>query len=81
MFKQLVRDKRKQAGLSQTELGNKLGISRQAVFNWEKGLRKPRYYMVVKLANALHTEPLEFMDALLADSRSARRDKHGKTDD
>lgn len=81
MFKQLVRDKRKQAGLSQTELGNRLGISKQAVSCWEKGIRKPRYYMVVKLANALHTEPLEFMDALLADSRCARRDKHVETDD
>ena len=34
---------RKQAGMSQEQLAEKLGVSRQAVTKWETGAGNPRY--------------------------------------
>ncbi len=35
---------RKQAGLSQEQLGKKLGVSRQAVSKWESGVSQTKGY-------------------------------------
>jgi len=48
-----IKESRKAKGLTQKELGIKLGVSHQAVANWERGDRSPQYDSIVKLAEAL----------------------------
>ena len=44
---------RKQAGLSQEQLGEKLGVSRQAVSKWENGKNLPDMMMLSRIADIL----------------------------
>ena len=44
---------RKKAGLSQSQLGKKIGVSNKAVSKWENGLAKPGLDIVHKLADVL----------------------------
>lgn len=45
---------RLQANLSQSELAQRLGISRSAVSNYESGIRDPNYDILLKLAAFFH---------------------------
>ena len=47
---------RKRAGLTQKELGEKLGISFQTLAQWETGKRKPKYETLERIALALGME-------------------------
>ena len=38
-----IRAARKEAGLTQVELAEKLGVSLRTIENWEAGVRQPRY--------------------------------------
>lgn len=51
---------RKQNGLSQLELSEKLNVSRQAVSGWESGTSKPSTDNL-KCLGALYDVPLEFL--------------------
>lgn len=44
---------RAERGMSQTELANALNVSRQALFNWERGKRVPRKNMLEKISDVL----------------------------
>ena len=44
---------RKKEGLTQAELGEKLGVSAQTVWRWENGSRQPDIETAVKIANIL----------------------------
>lgn len=44
-------DLRIKAGVSQRELGAAIGVSRNAIANYEQGIRIPRDEIKVKLAN------------------------------
>lgn len=44
---------RKDRGLTQKELGDRLGLSSQSVAQWENNLRKPKFETTLKIANAL----------------------------
>lgn len=50
---QRIRGTRKRAGLTQKELGEKLGISYQTVAQWENDLRNPKYETLQRIASAL----------------------------
>lgn len=69
---------RKALRLSQTELGRRIGVTKQTISNYETGAREPDFEMVDKLADALNTsfsylvggtddptppEPIEYTDA------------------
>ena len=47
---------RKRAGISQEELGEKLGVTRQAISNWETGKAWPDLEMLKAIAQALDTD-------------------------
>ena len=47
--------KRSEAGYSQKELAEKLGISSARLSNWEKGTREPDVFFIQKIANILNT--------------------------
>jgi len=44
---------RKQKGLSQTDLGERIGVSQQVITNYERGLREPDIETLLKIAGAL----------------------------
>jgi len=50
-----IRHARKAAGLNQTELAERVGVSQPSVANWESGVHDPRRVMLAKLAEALGT--------------------------
>ncbi|MBM7624752.1 helix-turn-helix domain-containing protein [Sporohalobacter salinus] len=50
-FKDRFKKLRKENSLTQKELGEKIGISEQAVSNYERGNRNPDHSMLTKIAN------------------------------
>lgn len=49
-----IKKARIDAGLSQKQLGECLGITAQSVAQWETGRREPKYQSIVKIADALN---------------------------
>lgn len=53
-----IRENRKKLGLSQTELAAKAGVSRSAVYAWERGMYPPTNAKILAaLENALKLNP------------------------
>lgn len=48
-----IREIRKSHGLTQKELGERLGLSYQSIAQWENDLRKPKSETILKIACAL----------------------------
>ncbi len=48
-----IRETRKSRGLTQRELGERLGLSYQSIAQWENDLRKPKFETIQKIADAL----------------------------
>lgn len=48
-----IREIRKSRGLTQRELGERLGLSYQSIAQWENNLRKPKSETILKIATAL----------------------------
>ena len=53
-FSECLKNLRKQAHLTQTEVAEKLGISQQAYASWERGIKKPTQDNLVKIAQILN---------------------------
>ena len=48
-----IKEARKKAGLTQKELGERLGLSFQSIAQWENDLRRPKIDTVKRIATAL----------------------------
>ena len=71
-----IQEGRRSAGLSQEALGERLGVSRQAVSKWENSQSYPDIELLPLIASALHTD----IDSLLGyqpDRRDITRRFHG----
>lgn len=53
-FSERLKDLRKQAGLTQVDVAEKLGISQPAYASWERGAKKPTQENLVKIAQILN---------------------------
>lgn len=53
-FSERLKDLRKQAGLTQVDVAEKLGISQPAYASWEHGVKKPTQENLVKIAQILN---------------------------
>lgn len=53
-FSERLKDLRKQAGLTQVDVAEKLGISQPAYASWERGIKKPTQENLVKIAQILN---------------------------
>lgn len=53
-FSERLKDLRKQAGLTQVNVAEKLGISQPAYASWERGVKKPTQENLVKIAQVLN---------------------------
>lgn len=67
--------KRRQAGMSQQELADRLRIDRTTVTRWESGENEPQPWLRPKLASLLSVTLAE-LDALLADAPAAASERH-----
>lgn len=57
-FKERLKEKRADAGLRQTELAAKAGVTTRTIQNYETGNRRPQQIEVIqRLADALNTTP------------------------
>lgn len=63
----LIRAERRKAGMTQAELGGKLGISGAAVAQWENNLRKPKKETLWRIAAALGVNPFDLSPAIEID--------------
>jgi transcriptional regulator with XRE-family HTH domain len=52
-----IRHARKEAGLNQVDLAERVGVSQPAVANWESGVHDPRRVMLAKIAGVLRVSP------------------------
>lgn len=68
-----IRIARKQIGLSQVDLANRLGVSQPTVANWETGVHDPRQLMLAKIAAALDITVAWLASGQRSDSE---QDKH-----
>lgn len=57
-----IKKYRKRKGLNQTELANLIGLDRSAISNFENGKREPTYSMILKLAEVLNVDLIEFLN-------------------
>ncbi|NLL90846.1 MAG: helix-turn-helix transcriptional regulator [Ruminococcaceae bacterium] len=62
-----IRSHRIQQGLTLKELADKLGVKYQTIQAWERGDRLPKAENVIKIANALSTNPAELDDRFVID--------------
>lgn len=53
-FSERLKNLRKDAGLTQVDVANKLGISQPAYASWERGIKKPTQENLVKLSKILY---------------------------
>lgn len=58
---ELIKTARKRAGITQKELGKKLGLSYQSIAQWENNLRKPKMETLNRIAAALGIEALDLV--------------------
>ena len=55
VFPQRLKELRLKKGLTQTELGEKVGVKQNTYTNWENGKREPNFETLLKLASILNT--------------------------
>lgn len=53
-FSERLKDLRKQAGLTQVDVAERLGVSQPAYASWERGIKKPTQENLVKIAQVLN---------------------------
>ena len=53
IFPQRLKELRLKKGLTQTELGKKVGVKQNTFTNWENGKREPSFENLIKLADLL----------------------------
>lgn len=70
MLNENIKKLRKSKGLSQEELAVKLGVVRQTVSKWEKGLSVPDSEMLIKLAEELDTTVNNLLGETIAEEES-----------
>lgn len=53
VFSERLKELRLKKGLTQTELGEKVGVKQNTFTNWENGKREPNFENLIKLADLL----------------------------
>ena len=64
LFGAELRRARDRAGLTQTELGTRAGLSKNGVYTLEKGRRSPNLETVLRLCEGLSLRPGELLDSV-----------------
>lgn len=71
-----IKEAREKAGLTQSQLAEAVGTTSQNISQYERGLRKPKYETLLKIAKALNVEWYSLFvatsDAELAEARTIK---------
>lgn len=59
-----IREERESAGLTQLELSNKIGITPQAVSQYERGIKNPKITTIYRFADAIGVSPSKLFDGI-----------------
>lgn len=62
-----IRKLRKQCGMTQEELGERIGICRQTVMKWEKGITEPNIESIRAISGLFRIAPDELLDSYADD--------------
>lgn len=57
-----IKDLREKAGMTQTELADKLGLSKSVISAYEKGIRNPSFKILPLLAQTFNVTELYFFE-------------------
>lgn len=63
---------RKRLDMTQQNLADELGISRQAIFKYEQGLMKPDFEVILKLKKRFNIDPNEVFDTNISEEMLAK---------
>ena len=66
---QRIKAARKNAGLTQKELGQRLGVAYQTLAQWENDLRNPKYETLQRIAAALNVDVSWLMNGYTLEQR------------
>lgn len=67
----VLRRHRDAAGMSQQDLADSVGIGKSYISSLELGYRAPNLNLLVKIADALHINPGQLVDEMVADARKS----------
>jgi transcriptional regulator with XRE-family HTH domain/methylmalonyl-CoA mutase cobalamin-binding subunit len=71
VFKELLKEKRKEKGLSQKEFGKRLGVGQTTIANYESGAREPNYEGIISISKVLEVS----IDELLGNDLTSGNDE------
>lgn len=62
-----IRKYRKECGLTQEQLADKINATKNRVSNWEQGINRPDADIIADLCRALNVSPSDLLDVHLTD--------------
>lgn len=62
-----IRKYRKECGLTQEQLADKINATKSRVSNWEQGINRPDADIIADLCRALNVSPSDLLDVHLTD--------------
>jgi transcriptional regulator with XRE-family HTH domain len=78
MFSDKLRQLRKEKGYTQKELSHIIGLSDNAVTNYEQGYRQPEQSILIKLASVLECSLDELVGNVVVESVKIELNDYGK---
>jgi transcriptional regulator with XRE-family HTH domain len=75
IFGRNLKKHRKERGLTQTDLGDKIGVSKGCISNWERGYRDPSYSEIFVVADALGIDPKKLIERRAEEREVKKEDK------
>ena len=70
-----IRKYRKESGLTQEQLAEKIDVSKSRVSNWEQGINRPDADIIGNICRALNVSPRDLLDVHLTDDELNAHEK------
>ena len=70
-----IRKHRKEVGLTQEQLADKIGVTKSRISNWEQGINRPDADILAALCKALKVSPSILLDVHLTDDELNEHEK------
>ena len=70
-----IRKYRKESGLTQEQLAEKIDVTKSRVSNWEQGINRPDADIIGNICRALNVSPSDLLDVHLTDDELNAHEK------